>query len=86
MYISELVLCLIPGPLIVIMLLTSAERCKTVGSKVGSLLHEIPKIYDRELYDVVYCFSMQIKQQPMQLEAYSMINIDYSLIIRVCML
>ncbi|EJY57768.1 AAEL017327-PA, partial [Aedes aegypti] len=78
-----LVLCLIPSPLVLLMLLTAAEKFRTLGAKVGSMLHEIPKFDNPELYDIVYSFSMQVKQQPMQLLAYSLMKIDYSLTIRI---
>ncbi|XP_062704073.1 putative gustatory receptor 2a [Aedes albopictus] len=81
--IFALFLCLIPAPMILMMLLTAAERFRSLGARIGSILHEIPKTNNRELYDTVYSFSMQVEQQPMQLLAYNLMKIDYSLTIRI---
>ncbi|XP_058818112.1 gustatory receptor 8a [Topomyia yanbarensis] len=79
----ELAMCLVPAPVIIMMLLQSADHCKFLSSNVGPLLHEIPKHGYPELYEVVFYYSMQIDQQPIKLAVYDLMNIDYTLLIRI---
>ncbi|XP_055542974.1 uncharacterized protein LOC129728550 [Wyeomyia smithii] len=79
----EIVLCLVLAPTVLSLMLTSANRCSTKSSKVGSLLHKIPIHGEWELYEVVDILSIQISQQPIRISAYTLMDFKYSLATKV---
>ncbi|XP_053691711.1 uncharacterized protein LOC128740204 [Sabethes cyaneus] len=80
---NEIGLCVVLAPIIMFTMLTSAHRCSTLSADLGVLLHKIPEHHEWELQKIVYFFSLQISQQPIRLSAYTLMNFNYPLTIRI---
>nr|NP_001342045.1 gustatory receptor 17 [Aedes aegypti] len=77
---GEIILCLCPAPLLICAILYSTERCMEVSRQVGTLLHEIPKHSEKNLYHIIYRFSSHISHQPIRFVAHSLFDVNYKLI------